>query len=123
VAPIASGAPSGRGLQRDSEREIPMKARLWFAVLAFFLMVGCSATARLYPVQRPLMAQSPAPVFTGKFTGVLNGEVSLLCCPTVSCARAGGPEMVPVKGSQGTQSAPPPASPDMPAIWDQIYGP
>ena len=73
MAPIASGAPSGRGLQRDSEREIPMKARLWFAVLAFFLMMGCSATARLYPVQGPLMAHSPAPVFTGKFTGVLNG--------------------------------------------------
>ena|ERR1039457_1179593 len=100
-----------------------MKAQLWFAVFGFFLMVGCSATVRLYPVQGPLMSQSPAPVFTGKFTGVLNaGGISFVLSNGELC-QGRWTRMVPVKGSQGTQSAPPPASPDMPALWDQIYGP
>jgi hypothetical protein len=100
-----------------------LKAQLWFAVFGFFLMVGCSATARLYPVQGPLMSQAPVPVFTGKFTGALNaGNISFVLSNGEVC-QGRWTRIVPVKGAQGTQSAPPPASPGMPAIWDQIYGP
>jgi hypothetical protein len=100
-----------------------LKAQLWFAVFGSFLMVGCSATARLYPVQGPLMSQAPVPVFTGKFTGALNaGNISFVLSNGEVC-QGRWTRIVPVKGAQGAQSAPPPASPGMPAIWDQIYGP
>jgi hypothetical protein len=100
-----------------------MKTEFWSAVLGLSLLVGCSTTARLYPVQGPLMAQSPVPVFTGKLTGVVNeGSISFLLANGELC-KGQWTRVAPVKGSQGAESVPAPASTDMPAIWDQIYGP
>jgi hypothetical protein len=100
-----------------------MKAEFCVVVFGFSLMAGCSATARLYPVQGPLMAQSPVPVFPGKLTGLVNqGGISFVLANGEVC-RGNWTRVVPVKGSQGAQSVPAPLSADMPAIWDQIYGP
>ncbi len=100
-----------------------MKPKLCFVAFGLSLLVGCSATARLYPVQGPLMSQSPVPVFTGKLTGIVNeGSVSFLLANGEVC-KGQWTRVAPVKSSQGAQSIPAPASTDMPAIWDQIYGP
>jgi hypothetical protein len=100
-----------------------MKTESCWVVLGLSLLVGCSATARLYPVQGPLMAQSPVPVFSGKLTGLVNeGGISFVMANGEVC-KGQWTRVVPVKGTQAAQSAPAPALTDMPAIWDQIYGP
>ena len=51
-----------------------MNMKGFVVLLAVSLMAGCSATLRLYPVQGPLSAQTPPPVFTGKVTGVITRD-------------------------------------------------
>jgi hypothetical protein len=48
----------------------PVKIRLFLVLLAISTTLGCAAhTARLYPVQGPLSAQTPAPVLIAKISG------------------------------------------------------
>jgi hypothetical protein len=47
-----------------------VKFKLCFLLLGIAIMLGCSATARFYPVQGSLSAQTPLPVLVGKVTGV-----------------------------------------------------
>jgi hypothetical protein len=55
-----------------------MKAR--FAVVTLLcacFLSGCVHVAHFYPVQGPLAAQTPPPIYTGKVTGVINsGSIS-----------------------------------------------
>jgi len=99
-----------------------MNAKLSAVLLAPFLTVGCGVTARLYPVQGPLMTQAPVPVYSGKISGLINaGSISFVLNNGETCQGRWN-RIVLVKDPQGAQSAPVPVSPDMPAIWDQIYG-
>ena len=73
-------------------------------------MSGCTAVARLYPVQGPLSAQTPQPVFTGKINGFIkSGNVSFVI--------AGGESF---KGQWTRVDSP--AAGDMQAAWDTVYG-
>lgn len=48
-----------------------------FALLCVSILSGCTATARLYPVQGPLSTQTPPPVYVGKMTdGLHSGAFS-----------------------------------------------
>jgi hypothetical protein len=97
-----------------------MNLKVFFVLLALSLMAGCSATFRLYPVQGPLSAQTPLPVFSGKVTGVLNsGNVSFALRNGEVC-KGLWTRVVPVKAVNGTIANPP--SSGMSSVWDTVYG-
>jgi len=84
------------------------------------MLLGC-AKARLYPVQGPLSAQAPVPVFIARFTGTSNsGSVSVALTDGEICKGhlAAVPRPEVAKGS-ATATAPPT---DMQAAWDAVYG-
>ena len=88
-----------------------MKVKVFFVVFSLSLMAGCSATFRLYPVQGPLSAQTPLPVFFGKVTGVVNsGNVSFTLADGEVC-----------KGTW-TRVVPADPSTSMSSVWDAVYG-
>lgn len=83
-------------------------------LLSFTLMVGCTATARLYPVQGPLSLQTPLPVFAGKLQGAINsGRVSFVMSDGEVC-KGRWTRVVPMQA---------PKSSGMPSVWDAVYGP
>src|SRR5664279_2760565 len=99
-----------------------MIMKVFSVLLALSLMAGCSIAFRLYPVQGPLSAQTPLPVFPGKVTGVLNsGNISFVLGDGEVCK---GPwaRVVPVKAAKGAMIANTPSS-GMSSLWDTVYGP
>jgi hypothetical protein len=96
-----------------------MNLKVFFVPLALSLMAGCSATFRLYPVQGPLSAQTPLPVFPGKVTGVLNsGNVSFTLLDAEVC-KGLWTRVVPLNAASGKTSQP---SSGMSSVWDTVYG-
>ena len=56
-----------------------MKNKLCLVLLGISTMLGCSRTARLYPVQGPLSTQTPLPVLVAKVTGAFSpGRISVV---------------------------------------------
>jgi len=56
-----------------------VKNKLCLVLLGISTMLGCSRTARLYPVQGPLSTQTPLPVLVAKVTGAFSpGSISVL---------------------------------------------
>jgi hypothetical protein len=91
-------------------------------------MVGCTATARLYPVQGPLALQSPLPVFAGKLDGSANsGNVSFVMADGEVC-KGRWTRVIPERAPKSTTAAVSPASANTPAtsnmssVWDVVYG-
>lgn len=90
------------------------------------VLSGCFARARFYPVQGPLSAQTPPPVFAGKltvnanfrsgtFTAVLKGGETFK--GTLSLVRTSQ------KNRMGqTVETTPPMARGMDADWDLVYG-
>src|SRR5882672_5669113 len=99
-----------------------MKNSVLSILLAVSIMTGCSRTGRLYPVQGPLSAQTPSPVFVAKLTGALNsGNVSVvLGSGEVAKGRW---SVVPVPSAKGAAPATAPENHGMPVVWDTLYGP
>lgn len=92
-----------------------MKTRVALVLLALSAMLGCSATARLYPTQGPLSLQTPSPVFVGRLTGAVNsGTVSFVMADGEVC-KGRWARVVPA--TAGT-----PAANGMPSVWDTVYG-
>jgi hypothetical protein len=100
-----------------------MKSRLILVLVCTSMLSGCSATARLYPVQGPLSTQTPSPVYVAKFTGAFNsGNFSAVLGDGEVCK--GRWELVPPPTS--SKAATPPGVPsanNLSAEWDTIYGP
>lgn len=100
-----------------------MKTRLAVvALLCACFISGCMRIAHLYPVQGPLAAQTPAPIYTGRITGVINSG-------SISAKLANGQQF---SGNWRAQSASalakesragivPPFN--LSAEWDAVYGP
>jgi hypothetical protein len=91
-------------------------------MLGISLMLGCSGTARLYPVHGPLSAQTPLPVFPGKLSGWVNaGNISFAMSDGEVCkgrwTRVGA-----VNAPNGAATANIPATNGMASVWDAIYG-
>ena len=100
-----------------------MKTRILFLVAALLSMAGCAATARLYPVQGPLSALAPQPVFPGKISGFVNsGSVSFTLTGGEAC-KGQWTRVVPMKTPTGATISDAPAANGMPAVWDAVYGP
>jgi hypothetical protein len=99
-----------------------MRNALWPILLAIFTMSGCSHTARLYPVQGPLSAQTPPPVLVGKITGAFNsGDLSVKLSDGEVCT--GRWSVVhPPQVAKGENAAVAQTMTGMPAAWDAAYG-
>lgn len=99
-----------------------MKNKFRFFILAVFLLSGCRATGRLYPVQGPLSAQTPTPVLFAKLTGAFNsGNLSVVLADGEVCKGhwTTVPGVKPSPGAAPAGTAPPTA---MSAVWDTVYG-
>jgi len=88
-------------------------------LLGTLLICGC-ATARFYPVEGPLAAQTPPPVLVGKIRGAFySGSVSVTLSDGEKCQGQWATVVRPEKST----SAPAGAPGNLAAEWDLIYGP
>ena len=100
-----------------------MKMKLCLILLGILTTLGCTSTARFYPVQGPLMAQTPLPVPTAKVTFKLNpGNLSVVLADGEVCKG----RWVRVKRGEvpaRTDTTPGSTAIAMQADWDTVYGP
>jgi hypothetical protein len=100
-----------------------VKLKLCVLLLGVSLMVGCSATARFYPVQGPLSSQTPLPVPVAKVTfGVNPGNISVVLGDGEVCK---GRWAVVPRGQvpKGAAAANALTAIGMQPEWDTVYGP
>jgi hypothetical protein len=99
-----------------------MKSRLAFPLLALWVCIlsGCYLNGHLYPVQGPLAAQTPPPVFNARMSGAFNSG-SLTVTLTNGEVCKGAWSMVnqnqPAGAGSGASSAP-----NLSSAWDAVYG-
>ena len=99
-----------------------MKNKLCLVLLGISTMLGCSRTARLYPVQGPLSAQTPLPVLVAKVTGAFSpGTISVVLSDGEIC-KGRWTQVPPVQVPQGANTANAPATNGMSSVWDTVYG-
>lgn len=99
-----------------------MKKRISLILLAALTMFGCTRTARLYPVQGPLSAQTPAPVVLARITGTLNpGDISVVLGDGEVC-RGRWARVPSIDVARGATTATVPVTGDMSVVWDTVYG-
>jgi len=99
-----------------------MKRPATAVLLCASLLAGCSATARLYPVQGPLSQQNPAPVYVAKLSGALNsGSFKVILGNGEVGTGRWSVVPRPNKSSDPGNSASP-SSGDMATEWDTVYG-
>jgi hypothetical protein len=89
-------------------------------IISASVMSACTVTGRLYPVQGPLSAQAPTPVFFAKitpaaFSVVLSGG-ELCKGRRTQVAPTQAPKGANVASVQITAG-------DMSSVWDSVYGP
>ena len=88
-----------------------MKTGRLTILLPLLLLTGCTVGVRLYPVQGPLSAQNPLPVFSGKISGGLNFDVGTVSL-AVDCETFNG------RWNRVLPSDVAPTS----SMWDAVYG-
>lgn len=99
-----------------------MKKQLCLALLLITVMFGCTYTMRFYPVQGPLSAQKPLPVFVGKLSvGSTSGNISVVLGNGELCKGRWAQVPRPQASKPGATAAAT-ATNDMAAIWDTVYG-
>lgn len=100
-----------------------MRNRLVLALLGVSILSGCSATARLYPVQGPLSTETPVPVYVAKLTdGLRSGNFSAVLSDGEVCT--GRWQAVPrPKTPKDATTASSPSADSLSAEWDTVYGP
>ena len=93
-----------------------MKTLARLAFLGVLLISGC-ATARFYPVERPLAAQTPPPILVGKIKGAFNsGSISVTLSDGETCTGKWATVSRPQKSTTAISSV------NMTAEWDTVYG-
>jgi hypothetical protein len=98
-----------------------MKRPATAVLLCALSLAGCSATARLYPVQGPLSQQNPAPVFVAKMSaGLHSGNFNVV----LGNGEAGKGRWLQVPRPSGSANAAisPSLSESMASEWDLVYG-
>ena len=103
-----------------------MKKRISLVLLMIsaFAMSACTFTARLYPVQGPLSAQTPTPVFFPKITsGAHLSNISLVLSSGELCkghwTQVAPTQLPKSPNAAGVQIT----AGDMSSVWDSVYGP
>src|SRR5437763_2342871 len=93
-----------------------MKKLLCTALLST-LLISCHATARLYPVQGPLAAQTPAPVLVGRIWGAFySGTMTITGLQGEVFQGRGEAVKQPAMSTAAPAAAP--ADSDMAPRWD-----
>jgi hypothetical protein len=97
------------------------KSVLVFALLAICAIAGCHGYGHLYPIQGPLSALTPPPVFTAKITGAFNsGNISVVLADGEVFA---GPwKALSVKAREQKANAGAPEQVNLASAWDTVYG-
>lgn len=98
-----------------------MKIRLAVILLGISLLPACSIRGKLYPVQGPLAAQTPVPVFTAKASGMFNsGNISVVLADGEVCkGRWHEGQTIPSPTLSSAHSSPPAS---LSSEWDTVYG-
>ena len=100
-----------------------MKVR--FAVVTLLcacFLSGCLQVAHFYPVQGPLAAQTPPPIYTGRITGVINsGSISARLDNGQQFSGHWQAQSVGALAKQSRAGVVPPFN--LSAEWDAVYGP
>jgi len=100
-----------------------VKIRLFLILLAISTTLGCAAhTARLYPVQGPLSAQTPAPVLIAKISGTFTPGDIFVTMPDGEICKGRWTIVKPAQVPKGAATASAPTNAMQP-VWDSIYGP
>jgi len=103
---------------------VKKRISLFLLIISASTISACTRTARLYPVQGPVSAQSPTPVFFAKITGV--------SYPSGISIVLGGGELCKGRWNQVAPTQPAKGAPasvqqvtagDMSSVWDSVYGP
>ncbi len=99
-----------------------MKSR--FAVVTLLcacFISGCMRAAHLYPIEGPLAAQTPPPIYTGKITGVINsGSISAKLANGQQFSGQWQAQSVNALAKESTAGVVPPFN--LSAEWDAVYG-
>src|SRR2546430_44551 len=95
--------------------------KLLCTVFLSTLLVSCPATARPYPVQGPLAAQTPAPVLVGRISGAFySGTMTITGLQGEVFQGRWKAVKQPAKSTAAPSAAP--ADSDMAPLWDSVYG-
>jgi len=98
-----------------------MKTRAVPLVCAVLFLSGCFRSGQLYPVQGPLAAQVPPPIYAAKMTGAFNsGNITVTLADGEVCKGTWG--LVSRKPGAATATAVAAPSVDWPKVWDAVYG-
>jgi hypothetical protein len=92
-------------------------------IISVFAMSSCTRTARLYPVQGPLSAQTPTPVFFAKITGLAYPlNISLVLSSGELC-KGRWAQVAPTQLVKGANASVQITAGDMSSVWHSVYGP
>ncbi|HKF58795.1 MAG TPA: hypothetical protein VKJ45_25370 [Blastocatellia bacterium] len=93
-------------------------------IISASALSACTRTARLYPVQGPLSAQTPTPVFFPKITGLAYpSNISLVLSGGELC-KGRWTQVVPTQLPKGANAAGVQITAgEMSSVWDSVYGP
>ncbi|MFZ0520072.1 MAG: hypothetical protein WAL95_03560 [Candidatus Acidiferrales bacterium] len=101
-----------------------MKFRLILVLCAATVVLGCDVRASLYPVQGPLFKQSPAVTYAAKIEGFNGPGRAISVNYRDGEILTGNWEIVPgARASKGAAATSVPASGNLSADWDAVYGP
>jgi len=85
------------------------------------LLTGCSAAARLYPVQGPLSLEAPPPIFAARAAvGIHSGSFSATLANGETCK--GQWTRVSTNPTKAGKTPPPTAQQNLASAWDTVYG-
>jgi hypothetical protein len=92
------------------------------ALLCASFLSGCMRVAHLYPIQGPLAAQTPPPIYTGRITGVINsGSISAKLANGQQFSGKWRGKVRQDLGQREQCRRFPPFN--LSAEWDEVYGP
>jgi len=100
-----------------------MNTKFCMVLMGVSMLSGCVHTVRFYPVQGPLIAQTPSQVLVGKVTGAFNsGNMSVVLKDGQICRGRWATIPRPQKSQTGA-TASVQATSAMSSVWDAVYGP
>jgi hypothetical protein len=100
-----------------------MKARFAAVTILFACCLsGCARDGHLYPVQGPLAALTPPPIYTGTMTGIINsGSISAKLASGQQFSGKWRAKSVDTLAKESRAGVVPPFN--LSAEWDVVYGP
>jgi hypothetical protein len=100
-----------------------MKSRFGVvALICAIFLSGCERAAHLYPVQGPLAAQTPPPIYTGKITAVIDsGSMSAVLANGQKFSGKWQAQSASALAKESKAGIAPSFS--LSADWDAVYGP